>query len=271
MPAGLNNAKKYQKRIREKIDGVDVLCNKCFAWKDSSSFWISKGRYQSTCKDCHKNKYSVNAGYRPPKEIERLKESKKKRQQWLDEKLKCVRCGSQKPRKDFYDPKQKIYLEYCCNIKRTEEQILTDINEQMKTCFTCGLRLPFSEFGSANTRDGRNGSCKCCRAAMTKISGGTSLRRRNQKIETDDGSITVLSLSKMLRETNHCPICNVEMNQDYPATNRNKTIDHNLPLSRGGKHTIENISIMCLGCNSRKQTRTLDEFQRNLKKKVPIE
>ena len=72
----------------------------------------------------------------------------------------------------------------------------------------------------------------------------------------------------MLRGLSHCEHCGVEMTQSYPVKSSNKTIDHKTPLSRGGKHTLGNIAVMCLGCNSSKGNRTMAEFERVKKKTV---
>ena len=40
------------------------------------------------------------------------------------------------------------------------------------------------------------------------------------------------------------------------------TMDHILPLSRGGTHTVDNVTPACKSCNSRKRTRTPTEWYR---------
>ena len=50
-----------------------------------------------------------------------------------------------------------------------------------------------------------------------------------------------------------CPICNREMNA---TSDKNKpTIQHNKPISLGGKHEIDNISVICSNCNCSIQNR----------------
>ena len=53
-----------------------------------------------------------------------------------------------------------------------------------------------------------------------------------------------------------CPICNccmgiVVRENDDPIVIRNPmpTIQHNIPISKGGKHEIDNISVICKRCN----------------------
>jgi len=43
-------------------------------------------------------------------------------------------------------------------------------------------------------------------------------------------------------------------------------MDHRIPLSRGGRHEIENITPACKPCNSRKHTRTEEEFRAFLRR-----
>ena len=52
----------------------------------------------------------------------------------------------------------------------------------------------------------------------------------------------------------HCPICGVVMSYEY--SNNKPTIQHNKPISLGGKHEIDNISVICASCNSSIQNRT---------------
>lgn len=47
----------------------------------------------------------------------------------------------------------------------------------------------------------------------------------------------------------------------YCGQNSKPSLDHKIPLSRGGKHEIKNIAVVCLKCNSRKGEKTLKEFR----------
>lgn len=46
----------------------------------------------------------------------------------------------------------------------------------------------------------------------------------------------------------------------YCGAREKLTVDHVVPLSRGGSHYIDNIVPACQRCNSRKGRRTADEF-----------
>jgi 5-methylcytosine-specific restriction endonuclease McrA len=44
-----------------------------------------------------------------------------------------------------------------------------------------------------------------------------------------------------------CPICGCTM--DYSNNLTKPTIQHNVPISKGGKHELDNISVICASCN----------------------
>lgn len=48
-----------------------------------------------------------------------------------------------------------------------------------------------------------------------------------------------------------CPICGVKMRRELYWDNNRPTIQHNKPITLGGKHNINNISVICLTCNSK--------------------
>lgn len=54
-----------------------------------------------------------------------------------------------------------------------------------------------------------------------------------------------------------CPICGKQMN--YENALSSPTIQHNIPISMGGKHEIDNISVICRSCNSSIQNRIATE------------
>lgn len=269
MKQGQNRILQYQSRIREERGCVSVFCNHCEQWKSSSEFHKSKGLYKAICKSCHKSRYSKAAGYESPSHKAKREDAAARKDAWLSERQKCTICGEVKERKEFYDDRQKRYLPYCCSQRRSHEQIEIDISEQMKTCFECGLRLTFDEFSySPNGRDKKKPYCKCCLAAIHHKKSDRP-ERQNLIEQTSDGSATIPALSKMLRDAVNCAHCGIKLTQSYPVKTSQKTLDHNTPLSRGGKHVISNISVMCLGCNSAKQDRTIEEFSRVKKKIVP--
>lgn len=55
-----------------------------------------------------------------------------------------------------------------------------------------------------------------------------------------------------------CRGCGVDVSLDVDALDPGSaTVDHVVPLSRGGEHTMANTQCLCLMCNSTKQDRTM--------------
>lgn len=65
------------------------------------------------------------------------------------------------------------------------------------------------------------------------------------------GSISFEELQKLMSLIPVCIYCN---------TNKSTTIDHVIPLSRGGTNNIDNLLPSCVSCNSKKRNKTLSEW-----------
>ena len=63
-----------------------------------------------------------------------------------------------------------------------------------------------------------------------------------------------------------CPVCGVEMasflDPDIKCVSRNRipSIQHNKPISKGGKHELGNISVICKQCNITLQDKETGEL-----------
>jgi len=88
------------------------------------------------------------------------------------------------------------------------------------------------------------------------------VRRARMKAAEYDRGITVLALRK--RHGDGCCYCGVEL--DFKPGKRGAinpkraSIEHLLPISKGGSHTWENTTLACHGCNTSKNAKTLDEW-----------
>lgn len=69
-----------------------------------------------------------------------------------------------------------------------------------------------------------------------------------------DGSVDTNMILEMKNKNNRCYWC------DNKLIDNNYHLDHYIPLSKGGKHTIENIVISCPSCNIRKSNKDPYKF-----------
>jgi 5-methylcytosine-specific restriction endonuclease McrA len=75
-------------------------------------------------------------------------------------------------------------------------------------------------------------------------------KRRAQKLSSEDGSITSKSLEALKEAQNfECIYCRMPL--DFSKT-RNVHLDHVIPLSKGGTHSITNVVWSCATCNLKK-------------------
>lgn len=64
--------------------------------------------------------------------------------------------------------------------------------------------------------------------------------------ETSDGSLTGAVVQGLFDSAKRCPDCGEIMRRP------DKSLDHIVPLSKGGQHRIGNVRVVCLPCNGRK-------------------
>ncbi len=72
-------------------------------------------------------------------------------------------------------------------------------------------------------------------------------KRAERSRDTCDGSVTTMSLVELLEyQNNKCYHCSNELDHD---TRRAVHLDHLIPLSKGGTHTLDNVVWSCACCN----------------------
>ena len=77
-----------------------------------------------------------------------------------------------------------------------------------------------------------------------------SSKRRALKLSTEDGTINRDSLKELRELQNYkCYYCECELN--FEAKNE-VHLDHHIPLSKGGIHSISNVKYTCKSCNLNK-------------------
>lgn len=71
----------------------------------------------------------------------------------------------------------------------------------------------------------------------------------------DDGTLTGPAIRALFASAKQCCYC------QRPMRSKDKTLDHVIPLSRGGVHSIHNAAIACHACNTGKGGRTPEEWR----------
>ena len=151
------------------------------------------------------------------------------------------------------------------NITRPNPSELVDARIQlgMKECSGCSTTKKFSDFyGSAATRDGLTSLCKPCsaiRQSQWHASNPEKNRERRHKrriLESGGGGIDVEAL--WADSKHECPDCGMALIRSARFREPGfGSIDHIIPLSRGGRHEQDNVRLTCLPCNLRKSSKII--------------
>lgn len=146
----------------------------------------------------------------------------------------------------------------------------------MKICNKCKEEKDFSMFYKNSSRkDGYDTWCKSCSDDYNKQYYLKNKEKRRKQIEESEKKRLMLpenvfkkridrsrkrveaSFEELYSKFNshrYCEYCGISLSEhDY-------SIDHVVPLVRGGKKTIDNLTFSCTDCNYLKGTRTKVEF-----------
>ena len=186
--------------------------------------------------------------------------------------IRCKTCGAVLHKSFVSVRHEKATCENCAHIesekrKAHEKLIKTQKKEWEKAgkrkakqlsfavCECCGsLFFPTSVYNKAYCSD------ECRRKASNAISKDKRLRRISKVLVDKD--IDLKDLFK--RDDGVCAICGKRCRWDDSSTRDDGTflafgdypsIDHIVPLSKGGKHSWNNVQLACRSCNSRKGNR----------------
>lgn len=117
------------------------------------------------------------------------------------------------------------------------------------TCVACSVLVP------RRTPKSRRRYCDPCRQEALRISRIESTnRRRAWKVRAPTENIDICIVYAACRWT--CGVCGlpVEPAASKPDLDR-ASLDHIIPLSKGGHHTYDNVQLAHLRCNVRKHAR----------------
>lgn len=208
-------------------------CSKCGQLKSADDFTLSKKNsdgLQSQCRSCVKARLDqrrTRLGQRTQIEIPESKQ--------------CTTCHETKPADEFYRNKYlNDGLTYAC--------------KQCTKDYRAANRQPtdslYNSLHYQANKAARNAYTFAYKKANPERVAEYARRRRARKkgalvSASVDGVLNVMESYKRV-----CVYCNGGAD----------TIDHIVPLSSGGAHSVDNLVAACLSCNSRKSDRPLIKF-----------
>lgn len=159
------------------------------------------------------------------------------------------------------------------------KNVAIDHDDGDRTCATCQLKQPITAFHAAiYGRRKRRLDCAKCTAEdrsrrylenREQYAASDLARAHERRARINGGAADKGITRSRLREIHgdECVYCGVEMMFNPPSRKQPPTlatIEHLIPLSRGGSHTWENIALACRSCNYSKSSKTPEEFTAHL-------
>lgn len=210
-------------------------CPTCKETKDISLFYKNKYRIDgldSECKIC-KNKRTSN-----------FRENNKDLIKEIDKKSYYKNHDKKLLRRKKYDEKNKDIIK--AKRKKYYEKNKVLISERNKIYHL-------------KNKEKRNLSC---RKRYEKDSIEYILRARERKIlktTTSDKTITVESLKLLIEKQKYrCIYCEKDLRETE------KHLDHIIPISKGGIHSIKNVQWVCKDCNLSKKDEISERWKNNI-------
>lgn len=268
-------------------------CSKCNEVKRIDMFSFSpNGNIKSTCKSCRNKRNRASITKEKKDEInkrrrevynERIKNDSKFYEQRKASWAKANKKYSLTGKRSKIDKKRtqaKYIGKYCqlffincivCNLSMASKH---NTQKKCNNCKSLKLRKKtkpylFQDFICSHcnlpyqSTKANKGKCKACIKKIT--------RKPSKKKKTSDHierakkkgvvyeKINIESIYK--RDGYKCTSCSCVVVKSKTYQSNQATIDHVIPISKGGSHTIDNVVTMCMSCNAKKSNRLIQGAQ----------
>lgn len=241
-------------------------CTKCGEYKPLSEYqWAKKtqGLYQSSCKSCVSAYWKI---YR-----QEHKDKLKQKQLAQTDKIRQRRIEQNPPVFELYKicpscKQEKYYKEFGLRLNRSGNKSMRYV---CKTCIYETRKksdpLLLEKQREANRRRYKEDpersrlNAKAWKVAnpdkVAKHEKTYRAKRLERCAAQSDGTLTQSFVRGLFAKAKVCCYCGYEFQKS-----KEKSLDHIVPLSKGGLHSASNVDICCVLCNSRKSDKLPEEY-----------
>lgn len=127
-------------------------------------------------------------------------------------------------------------------------------------CVECGVTFTATQLGNKY----------CSKRCSSRVGDRTKRARRRLRINSN-GLVDAITLGELMnRDNNECYLCNEECDRDdYVISDEGHfvvgmnypSVDHVMPIAKGGTHTWDNVRLAHHYCNTLKNDRLIDEVE----------
>lgn len=241
----------YDRDRWRKIRGSEEHTKKCVICGKMFSTWNpNKKTCSDECKD--KNK-KLRAGIRD-KRRSRKRSYEENHIRWIKR-----RYGSEEAHQEYLaelEEKKQESMKLTKERKEAEKKAKKEANHRFGTCAVCG-----------NTFETYNPRQKTCSKVCSKKYSNARKNGRIPQEQMVDKDITLEALYR--RDSGVCYLCGEKCDWNdrdlFTVRDKYPTIDHIIPVSRGGLHSWDNVRLAHFKCNLDKS----DEIIPEAKKMIP--
>jgi 5-methylcytosine-specific restriction endonuclease McrA len=178
----------------------------------------------------------------------------------------CTTCNQTKPTSGFYFRKDcndyRRSCKDCVKLAKAERESKPGVKEQ-RAIAECKRRVDHKEKINAWLRAYRKTAHSKAVYKKWKTENPERIRNYNRTqrakrrfaLKAEDSATTKEVYNWLQEQSKICTYCGIEL------TDKITHVDHKIPLSRGGPHTLDNLTLACASCNCSKNNKTPEEFK----------
>jgi len=260
------------------MENTSKICNTCAIDKEFINYGIRKDSidgYKNKCKLCdaiykrqhqlkHKKRYSENAKLYRIKNKEKLKIQNKEYQEKNRDRYSVIKkIYYEKNKQKVKEYQKEYYIENRNKLNIMNSEYYKNNKDRMNFLQKQYYNENKEHLQKMNKKYVENNkeTIKKYKKEWNSSIGGKLAKKvcnhiRNSKIRiTNDKTITKKSLENLLLEQNNkCKYCNIDLDFN---TAFEVHLDHVIPISKGGNHSINNVVFSCKSCNLKKHDKII--------------
>ena len=180
----------------------------------------------------------------------------------------CTKCRVQKHLIDFsFRNKSKGYLHSeckICNASRTRIYYILNKEDCLKKDYEYrkANKQVTMQHNKIYYQENKDSIKERSRLYRNTLSGKVSKKNDNHKrrVQNNKGDVTTQQLLELQQSYKSCYWCETSLK------NVKVNIDHYIPLSKGGLHTLSNLVVSCSSCNMKKNAKDPHIFANSIGK-----